>query len=60
MIMQGFKMFLAAHVIFELQCHTFQENSILLQDSVIQNLLLVCPFMWVPFSFWSACWLDAS
>lgn len=51
MIMQGFKMYLAAHVFFELQCHVFQENCILPQDSVILNLLVVCTFRWLPFSF---------
>lgn len=51
MLMQGFKMHLAGHVFFELQCNTFQENCVLLQDGVLLNLILVCTFMWLPFSF---------
>lgn len=51
MLMQGFKMYLAAHVFFESQCHSFQENCVLPQGSVLPNLLVACTFMWLPFSF---------
>lgn len=44
MIMQDLKMYLAAHVFFELQCHIFQD-CVFPQDSVIPALLSVYIFV---------------